>query len=120
MNSVKKIRVDAIRANTAYPAYRSIIGIITIILMVIAGLQAIGAVIIGGAIGTMASNSFAGIVAIVIGLAFAVLAFFFAKIWNEAAQILVDIGDSILDANPNGSDIPTSYANPSAVSMISP
>ena len=99
MNVQKKARVEAIRANTAYPAYRGIIGIITVVLMILAGLQAIGAVILGISVGTMASNGFAGFVAVVIGLAFAVLAFFLAKIWNEAAQILVDIGDSVLDAN---------------------
>ena len=101
MNMQKKARIDAIRANTAYPTYRGIIGIITVILMILAALQGIGAIILGISIGSMTSNGFAGFAAILIGLGFAVLAFFLAKIWNEGAQIIVDIGDSGLDANPS-------------------
>ena len=106
MNMQKKARVEAIRANTAYPAYRSIIGIITVILMILAALQGIGAIILGSSLGALAHNGFAGFAAILIGLGFAALAFFLAKIWNEAAQILVDIGDSVLDANPTLSPSP--------------
>lgn len=106
MNTQKKARVEAIRANTAYPAYRGMIGIITVILMILAALQAIGAIIFGSSVGAIAHNGFAGFAAILIGLGFAVLAFFLAKIWNEAAQILVDIGDSVLDTNPSLSPNP--------------
>ena len=106
MNMQKKARVDAIRANTAYPTYRGIIGIITLILMILAGFQALGAIALGFGAGASLHNGFVGFVVLLLGLGFAVLAFFLAKIWNEAAQILVDIGDSVLDANPSVAQVP--------------
>ena len=106
MNTPKKARVDAIRANTAYPTYRGIIGIITLILMILAGFQALGAIALGISAGAALHNGFAGFVLLLLGLGFAVLAFFLAKIWNEAAQILVDIGDCVIDANPAVPQIP--------------
>ena len=122
MNVVKKARVDTIRANTAYPNYRGLIGIITAILMILAGLQALGAIIVGGSIGTLAHSGLVGFIAILIGVAIAVLAFFLAKIWNEAAQILVDIGDSVMDANPIASAMaaPTPTTAPTPVTPLTP
>lgn len=111
MNAHKKARVEAIRANTAYPTYRSIIGIITLILMILAGLQALGALILGFGAGAALHNGLAGFAVILLGLGSAALAFFLAKIWNEGAQILVDIGDSIMDANPA---VPSNTVPPNA------
>ncbi len=108
MNAVKKARVDAVRAETAYPAYRAAIGIITVIMMILAGLQALGSIILGFAAGNAANNPLAGFFVVLIGIAFAVLTFFLARIWHEGAQILVDIGDSTLDANAKTA----SYAAP--------
>ena len=99
MDIGKQAHVNAIRANTAYPTYRGIIGIITTILMIIAGLQGLGAII--GGITLMSQYGFAGFIVLLIGAAFAALTFFLAKFWKEAAQIIADIGDSAMDANAN-------------------
>ncbi len=118
MNAHKKARVEAIRANTAYPTYRSIIGIITVILMILAGLQALGALILGFGAGAALHNGLAGFAVILLGLGSAALAFFLAKIWNEGAQILVDIGDSVLDANPSIAPMPGLPPNASLTSSL--
>jgi hypothetical protein len=77
-----------------------LVGIITIILMVLAGLQALRAIF--WSLALMSQSRPIGFIALLIGLATAALAFFLAKFWNEAAQIaqiLADIGDSVIDAN---------------------
>ena len=105
MNSVKQARVDAIRSNTAYPVYRGVIGIISIILMVLAGLQGLGAFI--GGLMMMSQSFLAGGFVLIVGLALAALAFFMARFWQEAALILADIGDSVMDAGV----VPVTQAN---------
>ena len=114
MNTGKQAYVNSIRANTAYPTYRGIIGIITTILMIIAGLQGLGAII--GGITVMTQYGFAGFIVLLIGVAFAALTFFLAKFWKEAAQIIADIGDSAMDANANS----YSLAAPSVMPLVTP
>ena len=97
MNASKQAHVNAIRANTAYPVYRGVINIITTILIIIAVLQGLGAVV--GGLAMMNQYGFVGFIALFIGIAFAALAFFLAKFWKEAALIIADIGDSVMDAN---------------------
>ena len=101
MNAEKKLLVDTIRSNTAYPAYRAVIGVISIILMILAAFEALLAIIGGFAAGSQANSPLAGFFVFLVIAVSAVLTFFFAKLWNEGAQILVDIGDSTLDANPS-------------------
>ncbi len=118
MNAGKQAYVDAIRSNTAYPTYRGIIGIITMILMIIAGLQGLGAII--GGITLMSQYGFAGFILLLVGVAFAVLTFFLAKFWKEAAQIVADIGDSAMDANANSYSLAAPAMAPLAASPITP
>jgi ATP/ADP translocase len=102
MNQTKKGYVDYIRANSAYPTYRGVISIITAILMILAGLQALGALVLG--LTAMKQAGFlVGVMVLLMGAAFAALAFFMARFWNEAAQILADIGDSVMETNARSS-----------------
>ncbi len=102
MNVTKQTYLSALRANTAYPTYRGVIGVITIILMVQAGLVGLGSLVFG--LTMMSQQGFAaGFFALLIGLAVAALAFFMAKFWNEAALILADIGDSVIETNASAS-----------------
>ena len=63
----------------------------------IAGVSALSAVI--GGLGTMTRSFFLGLASLVVGLLFAALFFLMAKLYEEAALILVDMGDSIIDSN---------------------
>ena len=97
MTSTKQQYITTIRSNTAYPTYRGIIGIITLLGYILAGLEALAALISGfGAMG----NSFVGGLGILIGgLIISALIFLGARFWKEAAMILADIGDSITETN---------------------
>lgn len=97
MNALKQSHLNSIRSNTAYPAYRAVIGIISILLMMIAVLIGLGGLVAG--FGVMSQNGFLGILVLLVGISFAALAFFFARLWQEAAQILVDIGDSVIETS---------------------
>ena len=97
MNSEKQQYLDRIRANTAYPTYRGIIGIIAMLGYALAALQGLAALITG--FGTMGQSFVAGAGVLIAGLIMAALIFLGAKLWKEGALILVDMGDSITDAN---------------------
>ena len=113
MNSTKQARVDAIRSNTAYPVYRGVIGIISIIMMILAGLEALGALITG--LSVMRVSFFGGFFALLIGLALAALSFFMARFWNEASLILADIGDAVMETSASAAPVaPPAYPIPTA------
>lgn len=97
MNAEKENYLKEIRANTAYPTYRGMIGIITLLGMVLAGLQGLSALIMGFT--TMGQTFLGGLAVLLLGLVVAALIFLGAKLFKEAALILVDIGDSITDKN---------------------
>jgi len=63
----------------------------------LAALCALGAVI--GGLGTMTRSFIAGLGALILGGLLAALYYLIGKLFKEAALILVDIGDSTLDAN---------------------
>ena len=102
MNPNKKKYIADIRANTAYPTYRSIIGLITVLGYILAGLYALGALI--GGLTSMSQSFFAGLGIIVVGGVAAAIIFLGAKFLKEAALILADIGDSITDTNARNED----------------
>ena len=97
MNIPKEQYLESIRSNTAYPTYRGIIGIITILGYLLAGLEALVTLFTG--FGAMGDSFLSGLGIIVAGLIFAALIFLGARFWKEAALILADIGDSITDTN---------------------
>lgn len=96
MTPQKQQYLDDIRANTAYPTYRSMIGIIAMLGYLFAGMNALGSLI--GGLSAMANSFWSGVGIIIAGAIVSGLVFFVARFWKEAALILVDLGDSITDA----------------------
>lgn len=98
MNSSKEQYFDTLRNNSAYPVYRATIGIIAMLGYLLAGLYALGALIMG--FGSMFNHAFfMGVGILILGAIMAGLVFFFAKLFKEAALIIVDMGDSTIEAN---------------------
>jgi len=97
MNAEKEKYLSDIRANTAYPTYRGMIGIITLLGMILAGLQGLSALIMGFT--TMGQTFLGGVAVLLLGLVVAALIFLGAKLFKEAALILVDIGDAVTERN---------------------
>ncbi len=98
MNITKEQYLNTIRNSSAYPIYRATINIIALIGYCIAGLYALGALI--GGLGAMFTYSFwMGLLILVGGALMAALVYFCAKLFKEAALIIVDMGDSTLEAN---------------------
>ena len=97
MNTQKQQYLTRIRANTSYPVYRGIIGVIALLGYVLAGISALGALISG--LGTMGQSFLGGLGMLIAGLVVSGLIFLLARFWKEAALILADIGDSITETN---------------------
>ena len=97
MTSAKQQYLDALRRNSAYPTYRGVIGLVAFVFYAIAAVSALGALI--GGLGAMTRSFITGLGTLIVGLLFAVLFFLMAKLYKEAALILVDMGDSIIDSN---------------------
>ena len=97
MENSKHQYLESIRASTAYPVYRSFIGILAILGYIVAAIDALAAIFIG--FGAMRYSFFTGVGYIIVGGIGAVLVYFLVKFFKEAALILADIGDSTLEAN---------------------
>lgn len=97
MSVSKDVYLDPIRAKSAYPTYRGVIGIITAFGYALAVFDAVGT--LTAAFSKMPDSFWSGLVAAVVGLLSAALILLLARFFKEAALILVDIGDSIVDAN---------------------
>lgn len=102
MNTEKQKYLDTIRTNTAYPTYRGIIGIIALFGYILAGLNAVGALISG--LMAMRDSILVGLGILIVGLVISALIFLLARFWKEAALILADIGDSVTDTNSRSSE----------------
>jgi hypothetical protein len=94
MNASKQQYITTIRANTSYPTYRGIIGIITKIGYIISGILALA--------GILYFIRFPGATVALFSIVASPLIFLGARFWKEAALILADIADSITDANSRG------------------
>jgi len=103
MNGSKQQYLQSIRTDSAYPVYRSVIGLIALLGYLFAGVLALGALI--GGLTTMGTSFLMGLVALLTGGIFAAIVFLLAKMSKEAALMIVDLADSTVDAN---SRIPTS------------
>jgi hypothetical protein len=97
MTTAKQQYLDSLRQNSAYPTYRGVIGLIALVFYAIAGVSAMGALI--GGLGAMTRSFMTGLGTLLVGLLIAALFFLMAKLYKEAALILVDMGDSIVDSN---------------------
>lgn len=101
MNTSRQQYLQSIRAETAYPVYRGVIGTIALLGYVLSGVIALGALIAG--LGAMANSFLTGLIALIAGGVFAAIAFLVAKLSKEASLMLVDIADSTIDANSRAS-----------------
>jgi uncharacterized membrane protein (DUF485 family) len=97
MNLLKQQYLDKIRASSAYPVYRGVINTITLLFYAVAAGFALGALV--GGLGSMSQSVVTGLAVLVFGAIMAALYYFLARFFKEAALILADIGDSIVDAN---------------------
>lgn len=103
MNATKQQYLGQVRSNTAYPTYRAIVEIITVLGYIQAGFYALVALIAG--LGGMRNSFLMGLGILVGGGLLAALTFFLAKFWKEASLILADMGDSITDMNSRSSGL---------------
>jgi len=97
MENSKQQYLESIRSNSAYPVYRNFIGILALLGYLVAGIDALVALIMGFV--SMRSSFFGGVGIIILGGLGAVLTYFLVKFFKEAALILADITDSTLEAN---------------------
>lgn len=97
MNSKQKEYVEDVRRNTAYPVYRTIINIVAVLGVVASVIAAISALISG--LRVMQHSVGSGLVTLGGGMLTAVLIYFGSRFAKEAAIILADIGDSIIERN---------------------
>jgi hypothetical protein len=97
MNTSKEQYISSIRSNTAYPVYRGFIDTIALLGYLLAGVDGLGALIMG--FSSMKASFIYGVGILVVGAIFAALVFLLARFFKEAALILADIGDSTAEAN---------------------
>ncbi len=93
MNATKKQYLSAIRSNTAYPTYRAFIEVFIILGNILAVLSGVAIFFRG------VDREFPFVLAAILGILIAALIYFCIRLCKEAALILVDIADSILDTN---------------------
>jgi hypothetical protein len=97
MENTKQQYLESIRSNSAYPIYRNFIGILAMLGYLIAGIDALVALVMGFV--SMRGSFFGGVGILILGGLGAVLTYFLVKFFKEAALILADIADSTIEAN---------------------
>jgi hypothetical protein len=97
MNLSKQHYLESIRADSAYPVYRGTINTVALLFYIVAAVCGLGAVI--GGLGAMTNSVISGLGIMLFGLTFAALYYFLGRLFKEAALIVADIGDSIVDTN---------------------
>ncbi len=98
MNPAKKKYLDRIRSDSAYPAFRKAVNVITLLLYTIGAMCLLGAAIVWVSIMTkQLEGSHAS--AIVVGLLLGVFYLVLGKVFREVSLMLVDVADSITDLN---------------------
>lgn len=102
MTPLKKKYLDRIRSDSAYPAFRSVVNIIALLLYAIGVLLLLAGVLAGFGVLGGGTNVGALIAGIVLGLFYVIL----GKIIREVSLMLADVADSITDLNSRneGSD----------------
>ena len=91
MGPVKKLYLDRIRSESAYPAFRSVINVIALLFYCLGGLFFAGA-FLGG---FQSGSPFL----LVAGAAMGLLYLIIGKVLKEISLMLADIADSVIDAN---------------------
>jgi hypothetical protein len=95
MTPLKKQYLDRIRSDSAYPAFRSVVNIIALLLYAVGILLLLAGVLVGFGVGGAGKNFGALIAGIVLGLFYVIL----GKIVREVSLMLADVADSITDLN---------------------
>lgn len=95
MKTEKQQYLQNVRATTVYPTYRGIIGILTILGYLLAGIYLISGVV--GGLMALSESFVMGLGFLLTGVLSAVILFVGVRFLKEAALILVDIGDSVTD-----------------------
>lgn len=95
MDASKQQYLQQLRAGSAYPTYRGIIGIVVMLHYVLAGVVALAAVV------ELFRGLFLATLALLVAAA---ILFVLARFFKEASLILVDMGDSLLDFHARGRD----------------
>jgi hypothetical protein len=93
----KRKYLDAIRVDSVYPTYRGFIGVIAAIGYVVAGIVALVSVV--GGLASMNKSGLSGMFLVILGLIYSAIMVLVSRFFKEAAQIIADIGDSLIDAN---------------------
>ena len=96
MTASKQQHLKAIRANTAYPTFRTIIALIAVLGYIAATIVAIGTLFLGA---RALDHDEHGMMVLGLGFVYSTIILVGALFWKEAATILADIGDSILETN---------------------
>ena len=97
MTEQKQQHLHAIRSDSAYPLYRSVIGTFALLAYILAGFMALPTG--GSGLRALSDSFFMGIVTLGVGGVASAMIYFFARLSKEAALILVDLADSTLEAN---------------------
>jgi hypothetical protein len=97
VTQAKQQYLQSVRSNSAYPTYRGFIGIIALLGYLMAAASGLSAIISG--LMSMRSSFLLGLAILVMGSISTALIFLLARFFNEAALILVDIGDSVAETN---------------------
>jgi len=97
MNTQKQNYLNSIRGNSNYPTFRGVIGFMTLILYVLAGVILLVSLAAASNAGPMSPIGGPGI--LILGALSAVLVFLVARFLKEAFVILADIGDALVDNN---------------------
>ena len=95
MNPLKQKYLDRIRSDSAYPAFRSVVNIIALLLYAVGILLLLAGVLTGFGVVGGGTNVAALIGGIVLGLFYVIL----GKIIREVSLMLADVADSITDLN---------------------
>ena len=117
MSTPKQEYLNRIRRNTAYPTYRGAIRIMVALGYLLAVVLILAA-LVGGIEPSPLGQLFDGPVLARVrlgGLLWGIFVFLGTRFFREAAFILVDIGDSIIDANSRISSQPDSEVIPPKV-----
>lgn len=97
MTTSKQTYIQRIRSTSAYPTFRTFIGIIALLLYIFGLIAIIGGVLLG--LAAMQSGDQSGIIAIFLGPIVGIIYIIIGKVLKEASLMLADIADSITDLN---------------------
>ncbi len=97
MNGEKQQYIAYIRANSSYPTYRGIIGLIAILGYILAALVGLSSLVTGLSAMMYEGGFLMALFTIMSGAVATALGILMVRFYKEAALILADIGDAVTD-----------------------